>query len=225
MIYPGQDLKFKIETTFDDFLLTEDDFEIAIKDRYGRQRNLIKKEDCFYDSEGNFYFVVENVPRGVFYAYFKGSYEDDDYDKQKRVVCDQQLLFVCGECPCKNPCKCEHKVTYTQVWTVSIDGEDYRADCDGRYILTSDDKRICFKSDKQKEIDDMGKVRMSMTGEEFLRKWEGTNPNGEIDTVPEMMNAMQGIRDDETIQEEINEKTEEAEVDRVTPEELDKFKV
>ena len=36
MIYPGQDLKFKIETTFDDFLLTEDDFEIAIKDRYGR---------------------------------------------------------------------------------------------------------------------------------------------------------------------------------------------
>lgn len=225
MIYPGQDLKFKIETTFDDFLLTEDDFEIAIKDRYGRQRNLIKKEDCFYDSEGNFYFVVENVHRGVFYAYFKGSYEDDDYDKQKRVVCDQQLLFVCGECPCKKPCKCEHKVTYTQVWTVSIDGEDYLADCDGRYILTSDDKRICFKSDKQKEIDDMGKVRMSMTGKEFLKKWEGRDSNGVIDTVPEMFDAAQGIGDDTTIKEEIAEEVEEDTPERVTPEDLANFEV
>ena len=50
-----------------------------------------------------------------------------------------------------------------------------------------------------------------MTGEEFLLLVEGKNPNNEIDTLPELMDAMQGISDDTTVVEEIEEKQEENE--------------
>jgi hypothetical protein len=114
-------------------------------------------------------------------------------------------------------------VQYEQVWTVSIDGEDYLADCDGNYVLTSDGNRICFKSNKQEIIDDMGKVRMKMTGDEFLQLMEGRNPGGTIDTIPEMFDAAQGISDDTTIKDEIEEEVAESDVERVTPEDLNHF--
>lgn len=50
---------------------------------------------------------------------------------------------------------------------------------------------------------------MKMTGDEFLQFIEGTNPDGKIDTIPEMMAAAQGISDDETIQHEVQEQIEE----------------
>ena len=205
MIYPHSDLKFQVTATQPDFQLTEDDFTIVIKDRYGRIRQTIRKNDCFYDSDGRFYFTVEDVRRGIYYAFFEGSYEDDDYTKQKRVFTDAQELYRVGYCGgCK--CKCPHVVHYEQVWTVSIDGEDYLCDCDGRYILTSDNKRICFKNDKATEIEDMGKVRLkTMKGEEFVRLIEDFDPNSEVDTIPEVMHALQGISDDETVRDDVQE--------------------
>ena len=91
-IYPGMDLKFQITTEFDDFLLTEDDFQIVIKNRWGQVKRTITKNDCFYDSDGRFYFVVENVQRGTYFACFAGTFEDDDYDKQKATVTDMNTL-------------------------------------------------------------------------------------------------------------------------------------
>ena len=66
---------------------------------------------------------------------------------------------------------------------------------------------------------------MNMTGKEFLKKWEGRDPNGVIDTVPEMFDAAQGIGDDTTIKEEIAEEVEEDTPERVTPEDLANFEV
>jgi hypothetical protein len=118
-----------------------------------------------------------------------------------------------------------HKVCYEQVWTASVGGEDYLADCDGNYVYTSDGERIRFtKEDIQEETDDM-KIRMQMSGEEFLRQWEGRSPNGEIDTVPELYDAMRGISDDRTVTEQIEEQVEEDAPERVTPEDLANFQV
>lgn len=206
MNYPGSDLKFQVTTTQQDFQLTDDDFTIVIKDHYGRVRQALTKNDCFYDTDGRFYFVVENVRRGVYYAFFNGSYEDDDFDKQRRVFADIQELYrvgyrgggCCGKAEASGGCQCEHKVQYQQVFEVSIDGEDYLRGSDGKYILTADDKRICFKNLKTQNIENMGKVRLdTMTAEEFKQFIEGENPNGDIDTVPEIIQAMKGQSDDE----------------------------
>lgn len=233
MNYPGSDKKFKVTTTHPDFQLTEDDFRIVIRDRYGRPRQTVNKDDCFWDADGNYYFTVEDIRRGVYFAFFKGSYEDDDYDKQRRVFTDVQELYRVGYrgCPCKTKgeppyCRYEHAVHYEEVWTVSVDGDDYLADRDGKYILTADGKRICFKSDKAKQIGDMGKVRLdTLTGDEFKQLIEGNNPNGDIDTIPEMLRAAQGIPDDTTIKEQIDEEVAESDVERVTPDDLAGFEI
>lgn len=228
------DVKYQVTTEWPDFQLTEDPFEIVVKDRFGRIVRNMKKDDLFWDSDGRYYFTLENVRRGIYYAYFKGDYEDDDYDKQRAVVTDYQKLL---EVPsCVRDCHCEnsnftpsykycHEVHYQMVFTVSIDGDDYLCGSDGKYILTSDGKRICFKSDKAQQIDDMGKVRLkTMTGDEFKQFIEGRNPDGDIDTVPEMMDAMQGISDQETIQQDVNEQIEDyMEEECATNEDIDEM--
>ena len=225
MIYPGTDLKFRITSTQPDFNLSEDTFEIKIKDRYNRVRQVVTKSDCFWDDQGNWYFVMNDVGTGIYFAWFHGRYEDEDYDDQRRDFTDVQELCRVNYHAGPMHRHRHHKVHYEQVWTVSIDGDEYLCDCDGKYVLTSDGKRICFKSDKSQQIDDMGKVRMQMTGDEFLEKWEGRNQNGEIDTVPEMFDAAHGISDDTTIKEEIEEQVEEDTPERVTPEDLANFEV
>ena len=218
-IYPGMDLKFQVTTEWPDFQLTEDNFEIIVIDPYQRRRR-IPKEDLFWDSDGRFYFTVEHLLTGVYRAVFKGSYEDDDYDEQRASVTDSQELVrvpsvaldkCCKKNKLKDRCRCCHKVHYKLVTTVSIDGDDYLCGSDGKYIFTSDGKRICFKSDKRKQIENMGKVILeTMTGEEFKQFIEGYNPDGHIDTVPEMMRAAQGISDDETIQHDVDERIDDS---------------
>jgi len=216
---PGTDLKFRVTTSKDDFNLARDDFNIVIKNQYGRVVARITKNDCFYDSEARWYFNVENIKEGEHTAVFVGCYEDEDYDKQRRIWTDRQPLFVCRE-GCmesrrhkRHPESCP--VQYEQVWSVSVDGEDYLADCDGNYVYTSEGYRIQFSNDISEIVENMGKVKMKMTGKEFLKKWEGRDPNGEIDTIPEMFDAAQGISDDETIpqriQKDIDEHDEENE--------------
>lgn len=208
MIYPGTDLKFRITTTQPDFNLSEDTFEIKIKDQYNRVRQVVTKSDCFWDDQGNWYFVMDNVKTGIYFAWFHGRYEDEDYDDQRRDFTDVQELCRVNYHAGPLHRHRHHKVHYEQVWTVSIDGDEYLCDCDGNYVLTSDGKRICFKSNKSQEIDDMSKVRMQMTGDEFLQFMEGRNPDGKIDTIPEMIDAARGISDDETIQHDVQEQIE-----------------
>ena len=64
-----------------------------------------------------------------------------------------------------------------------------------------------------------------MTGEEFLRQWEGRSENGKMDTVPELYDAMQGISDDKTVIDEIDDQIEEDTPERVSPEDLANFEV
>lgn len=235
-IYEGADVKFQITTEFENFQLTEDDFKIVIKDRWGRTRCTIVKDDCFYDSDGRYYFTIENVRNGIYQACFFGKYEDNDYDKQKAVITDKQQLFVVPSCVdgcnCGNnnqegcKCQCSHGVHYMLVTTVSVDGEDYLCGSDGKYIFTSDGKRISFKSDLSKKIDDMGKVILdTMTGEEFKQFIEGRKPDGTINTVQEILDATQGIGDESTIKQEIEKDIDETEVERVTQEDLANFEV
>lgn len=209
MIYPGTDLKFRITTTQPDFNLSENNFEIKVKDQYGRVRQTVRKSDCFWDDHGNWYFVMDDVKTGIYFAWFHGRYEDEDYDDQRRDFTDVQELCRVNYHDMSPRCHHRHVVQYEQVRTVSIDGEDYLADCDGNYVLTSDGNRICFKSDKEQIIDDMGKVRMKMTGDEFLQFMEGRDRNGEINTIPELMDAAHGISDDETIQHDVQEQIDE----------------
>lgn len=216
MIYPGTDLKFRIETEIPDFQLSEDGFRITVRDKYKRVVAVIAKDDCFYDDQGNWYFTLPKVRSGWYYAFFTAWREDEDFDGQLARYEDSQPLCVVGYCDCHAPhlpdCdRGRHRVHYEQVWTVSVDGADYLADRDGRYVYSSDGKRIQFTNATSQHIEDMGKVMMNMTGEEFLQKWEGRNPNGVIDTVPEMFDAARGISDDTTIKEEIDDQMEESE--------------
>ena len=189
MIYPGDDLKFRVTTEIPDFQLSEDNFIIVVRDRYKRIVARIAKDDCFYDDHGNFYFTLEKVRTGWYYAFFTAYREDEDFDDQRAAFADTQPLCTVGYCekhaPRMHDCDCgHHLVHYEQVWVVSVDGADYLTDCYGRYVMGSDDKRIQFTNATSQHVDDMGKVKMKMTGEEFLKKWEGRDQNGEINTVP-----------------------------------------
>ena len=212
---PGTDLKFRVTAAKEDFNLARDDFNIVIKNQYGRVTHRILKGDCFYDSEARWYFTVPNIKEGEHYAVFVGCYEDDDFDRQKRIWTDRQKLFVCREGCMMTQRRARHPescpVSYEQVWSVSIDGEDYLADCDGNYVYTSDGKRIQFSNQLSDIVEDMGKVKMKMTGDEFLKLMEGKEPNEQVNTIPELMDAMQGISDDKTIIEEIEDQQEENE--------------
>lgn len=212
-IAPGGDLKFRVTPHIDDFLISEDPFQIIIKNQTGRVCYRIPRGQCFYDSEGRWYFGLEHVQEGLYEAIFCAKVEDDDYDKQRCVVTDRRLLIAVGRYalppePTEEPQK--PWVEYEQVWTVSVDGADYLADCDGRYILTADGQRIQFSNAISDKIDNMGKVKLdTMTGEQFKQLVEGKNPNGEIDTLPEMLGAAKGISDGETIQEHTGQQIEE----------------
>jgi len=234
MEYPGSDRKFRVTSDLEDFHFGEDDFEIVVKDLYGRTVRRIGPEDCFWDSEGRWYFTLENVRSGVYYACFRGSYEDTDFDDQRRVFTDMQKLMQVGVrlvCSCTAGvmgarCECRHSVHYEEVFSVSIDGDEYLCDRLGRYILTADGKRICFQNEKAKQIEDMSKVRLkTMTGEQFVRLMEDFDPNSEVDTIPEVMHALNGINDETTVKEQIDEEVAESDVERVTREDLDTFEV
>lgn len=150
MIYPGTDLKFRVWTDYEYFSMDDDGFCIAIVDRYGRKRYVIPKDECFQDSEGRWYFTMERVRSGWFWARFRAAEPDGDYDKMKRVVVDTQPLCCVGYCerhaPHIHDCDAgHHKVHYEQVWTVEIDGGMYLADKDGNLIYSNEGARIQIK--------------------------------------------------------------------------------
>lgn len=223
IIFTGSDLKFRITSMREDLKLSERDFTIVIKNRWGQARHTIKKEDCFFDEDGHFYFTVESVLHGMYFALFTGGYEDEDYHKLYRTITDfQYLCTIIGENNNAKACPgvttlydhtCDegvHCVKYEQIWTVNIDGADYLADIDGNYVYTSDGKRVQFINQASQNNEDMGKVKLNMTGDEFKTLIEGEKPNGVIDTIPEMKRAMDGISDDETIKDDVDEQIDES---------------
>ena len=156
MIHEGSDLKFKVNADIPGFTLADNDFSIAVKNRWGHVECTIGKDEMFQDQEGNWYFTLENVRRGTYYAELTAVSPDDDYDKFTRRIVDRQLLCVVaagfgrGGCPAKvaNGCQGNKEgmsVAYRQVWTVNLDDGVYLADKDGHLIYTEDGKRIQIK--------------------------------------------------------------------------------
>ena len=156
MIHAGTDMKFRATTNIVGFSLARNRFSISIKNRWGKlmadedgEPMVITNENCFYDSDGNCYFTVGGLPNGQYNAFFTGYIEDDDYDTQEKRVTDKQLIVEVGDkvCDCHETCYCEqqHDIHYEMVYEINIDGETYLADKDGKYIFTSDGKRIQFK--------------------------------------------------------------------------------
>lgn len=192
MIYPETDLKLRLTATIDGFSLTDDKFEIIIKNRWGRLSATITKDECFQDSEDRWYFTVENVKAGVYYATFIGFMSDKDYSKGERVFTDCQPIYEVGSVCCgsfyQSSCQCEHQVQYKQVYTVNLDDGTYLADVNGEPILAADGHRIRFRDAATNEsthgTDPQN--RLNMTFDEFKTKIEGTTDNGVTDTVPEM---------------------------------------
>ena len=226
IVPPGTDLKFRVTVTKDNFSLDDGQFNIVIRNRWGRVVARVLKGDCYQDSEGKWYFNVENTSDDEHYAVFIGAIADSDYGKQKRLWHDRQMLFIgregcCGTAihPAPKPDDCP--VQYEQVWTVNVGDGEYLADRDGKFVYTGDDKRISFSDRSSAD----GKVRLQMTGDEFLKLIEGKDPNNEIDTIPELMDAMQGISDDTTVIDEIDEQVDEDTPERVTPEDLANFEI
>lgn len=213
MNYAGQDLKFKVTSEFPDFSLAEDYFEIIIKDRWGNVAYAITKEDCFADSDNNYYIPIENVKNGVFYAFFKGEIGDDDYIKQVAIIADEQFMFSVGVCDCgcgsatSDTCQCGHKVHYEQVWAVNLDDGIYLVGSDGAYILTSDGQRIRFDSAATANtVQRLQDVNLdTLTGEEFKQLIEQTTDDGKTDTLPEVFNMLSDIPDGQTVGEYIQE--------------------
>jgi len=201
---PGTDLKFRVTATKENFSLDDDGFNIVVKNQWGRVVKRLLKGDCYQDSEGRWYFNVENAREGKHAAVFVGAVADTDYPAQRRLWHDRQPLYV-GSDDCrtarKHCCDDGHPVSYEQVWTANVEDGEYLTDSDGNFVYTSDGKRISFSSRSSTD----GKVRMQMTGEEFLKLIEGRDPNSEINTIPELMDAMQGISDDTTVIDEIED--------------------
>ena len=209
-VNPGCNLKFRLTATKDDFTLASDKWNIVIKNNLGRTTHRITKKDCYYDTEGRWYFNILNPQPGTYTAIFVGAYEDEDYPEDRRIWTDRQVLFVCRK---RHPSACP--VQYEQVWACSVNGDDYLADCYGRYILTAEGDRIQFTNNLSNEVEEMGKVKLKMTGEQFVQLIEGKDPNGAVNTIPELMQVMTGVDDKETIpqkiQDEIDENEEENE--------------
>lgn len=94
-------------------------FEIRIKDQYNRVRQTVRKADCFYDDQGGWYFVMDDVKTGIYFAWFHGRYEDEDYDDQRRDFTDVQELCRVNYHAMPPRCHHRHVVQYEQVLTPS----------------------------------------------------------------------------------------------------------
>lgn len=150
MRYAGSDIKFRVTAVDERLDLDGQDFTITVKNRWGTVVYKVKKDECFQDSEERWYFTLESVPNGVYYAYFVASVPDEDYDKLTATVTDEHYLTSVGVCEthCHDTSCCQgsrHAVKYEDVWTADLDEGTYLADKDGNLILTSDGARIQVK--------------------------------------------------------------------------------
>lgn len=194
MNYVGTDLKFRITSQLDELVLGRDDFTITVRDRLGHVRQVVKKSECFTDSEQQWYFTLENTQVGLYFAWFSATVGDNDYSELDRTLTDVQLI---AEVTAERGCDCcdeedhsQHIVAYEQVWTANMDDGTYLVGSDGALILTADGSRIKF--DEQ----NMKKVQLdTLTASEFKELIEGRSDDGVVNTVPEVMDVGNDVED------------------------------
>ena len=211
MIHPHTDLKFRITITASDFNQRRDPWHLRVIDKFYRVYADMDRKDFLRDSEGRFYFNMKDVSTGEYRAITMIGIPDDDFTTGYQQRTDAQVFLHVGLHGCQNrKCGCDcttdgMQVLIERVWSVSIDGEDYLCDCDGNPILTADGEKIYFINDITEEDETMGKKYLNMKFDEFKKLIEGNEPNSEVNTIPELMHAMQGISDDTTIKQDVEQ--------------------
>lgn len=218
MIYPHTDIKFRITITASDFNQRSNPWSLRVIDRFGRVFKEYAKNDFIRDSEGRFYFDMKNVLTGEYKAVTTIGIPDEDFTTGYQQRTDAQIFLHVNMCMCHPMCGCHCKtdgmeVLIERVWIINIDGGDYLAESDGTPILDKNGEKIYFTNyiDEGDEI--MPPVKLNMTGDEFKQLVEGFDPNSEVNTIPELIHAMQGISDETTVKQEIKDETEDTYVD------------
>lgn len=195
MIYSGTDLKYKVTATWDGFDMSMDDFSLSIENRFGIVVSTIAKEDMFIGTDSNYYFVIEGLKSGIYYAQFTAGKSDTDYSDSVQHVVNRQFLVAIGTEYTEDGSDSTDGLTvvYERVWTVSVNGEIYLTDSEGNYITDVNGNYIILT---RTGTETSSFVRLSMTGDQIKELLEGTNSDGKINTIPEVMEAMSGFSDD-----------------------------
>lgn len=214
MIYENTDLKFKVVCSLEDFSLADDDFEIVIDNVW--QKVVVPKEGMFRDAEGNFYFGIENVKAGTYFATFRAQIDDADFPDYQQAVTDRQKLCTVvtggqtGYCACdcydNDDDEGEHFVTYERVRLTNRSGTVFLLDTDGEYVLDKDGKRIILTKNGQDIMTGEKGYKIDLTGEELNMLLTGRKSDGTVNTIPELMDEMEGIGDDSRLKDEFEPK-------------------
>ena len=193
MIYTGTDLKFKVSASVVGFQLKRDNFCIVIKNRWNQVKYIIEKGDMLTDNDGNYYFMITNVQKGVYYAELTAEKEDTDFDTGIQHMVDRQYLVSVESEEFFDEHTTEGMaVAYQRVWFVSVGGYVYLAESDGTPILDSNGQKIYLKSSGKDEGAD---VHLDITVKQLKELLEGRNENGKIDTIPEIVDTLGGMEE------------------------------
>ena len=189
-------MKYRVTAQVPGFSLDNDDFSIIVRTHLGRTVAVYSKENMLKDSCGGYIFTIPSARRGVYYAQFIAKKEDIDFDDGVQHMIDRQLLDVVGmfERHVDRPFAglTEHMlIAYQRTIVTNISEGSYLADIDGNPILDADGNKI-YLADTSEE----SRTRLSMTGQELQHLLEGRTPDGTINTVPEVMDALGGVGDD-----------------------------
>lgn len=126
IIYPGTDLKFRVDFDLEGFDADEDPWSLLLSNEFRKLE--ITKDDTLVDEEGNFYITVR-AKEGKTFVKTTCGIEDSDYADGYRQMIDEQLLF---EPYCTLPdwltghCKHPHWVTFTRVWLSDVNDDGYQ---------------------------------------------------------------------------------------------------
>ena len=194
MINAGTDLKYRVETDIAGFSLANNDFTITVSNRWGQVLKIIRKADMLIDSFWNYYFTLDAVPTGIYYARLAAHKEDEDFSDGIQTIVDYRYLVSVGteESMIRQSENDGSTVAYIRVWTVNLVDGVYLADANGNPILDADGNRIRLTDNTSMTAS----VKLNMTGDELKHLLEGRTANGKIDTIPEMMDSLGGMGDD-----------------------------
>lgn len=194
MINAGTDLKYRVETDIAGFSLANNGFTITVSNRWGQVLKIIRKADMLIDSFGNYYFTLDAVPTGIYYARLAAHKEDEDFSDGIQTIVDYRYLVSVGteESMIRQSENEGSTVAYIRVWTANLVDGVYLADANGNPILDADGNRIRLTDNTSMTAS----VKLNMTGDELKHLLEGRTANGKIDTIPEMMDSLGGMGDD-----------------------------
>ena len=194
MIYPGTDLKYKVTAIGRGFDMNVDDWYAIVKNGFGRVMLIVRKGNALTDRHGAYYFMLPKVQAGSYTVDFYAHKADWNFqDRVQRITTHSNLCTVGGADTARVDAEADGlHVCFERVWTVNIGEHVYLTDENGQPVLDSEGNEIWLDETGSESAG----VRLSMTGDQLKQLLEGRNPNGKIDTVPELMDAAGGLDDD-----------------------------